>query len=620
MKLSNIQSKLVKSLKLFYLICIIVILPAETVSAAVFYVSINGEDINPGTSDLPFKTIQKAVDMSSPGTVIFIKQGTYKEFIKINKSGSLNSPIVIEGERGVNGEWLSIIDPGVAVKGWVPAPDIGEGVYKTESIDFIPYEMTVDSKRIGRINDEYMKNGKGFSYLTKPANALHTIEGTDIEVLYWDGIEVLYGVLDSVVYIRLRDGSNPNLKNIAASPDKTAIHIYNSSFIEIKNMAIKGARRAIEITGTGSNHNVIEKNNLTNGVNRIYMYDGPSKIVIKNNEMTMNYYGYNSFGAGMGGSDPNDNIRVHLYKEFKFTIGNSTSDDCGIEIINAGDENEICDNHIFGGLLGISAYSRNTSKAARNLKVHDNIIHNMSSVGITSSEGNLGEEIYNNLIYDCNINIRLHGLNKKTDLGRRVYIYNNRLWNPDNAGYHFYVHSAETSRPEEFPVYFIYHNSFSGSYQFMGIMSTVETTGGMPNCYILNNIISAGRSFSTILLKLLEEGLIGALNFNWIGGKYPESFNESHLDKSNILAENCCFFNAESILSFNECSDESVMNAGINLSQPFFLNNVKFEPLPGIEDDYFFESAPSLGAVQFKPLVQKPDNFRVEDEKNELEE
>lgn len=600
MRLINKRSGISKYKKIIYLLGFSILLSVNTVSAAVYYVSPDGENTNPGTSDLPFKSIQKAVDMSSPGCVIIIKQGIYKEHININRSGSANHPVIIEGERGENGEWLTIIDPGVPVQGWVPAQEIGEGVYKTDSIDFDPREMNVDSKRIGRINDNYMENGKGFSYLAKPENALHTIEGTDMSVFYWDGIEVLYGCLDSKVYIRFRDKSDPNSKNITASPVNPAIHIDSSSFIIIRNMAVRGARRAISITGSGSHHNVIENNRLTNGTSRVYIYDGPWKNIISTNEMTMNYYGYDSFGAGMGGSEAGDYIKVHLYKEFKYTIGTGTSDDCGIKLINAGDENEICSNHIFSGLLGVSAYSRDTSEPSGNLKVYNNSIHNMSSVGITSSEGNLGEEIYNNLIYDCNINIRLHVLNKKTDLGRKVYIYNNRLWNPDNAGYHFYVHSAETSKPEKFPEYFIYHNSFSGGKQFMGIMRAVEVSGGMPYCYILNNIISSKTAFSTVLITLAEEGLLGAFDYNWIGGKYPHNLPVNFFGVHNVYAENSFFFDPVRIPDFNECSDNNVMNAGIDLSQPFFINGKMLDSLPGIELNYFYESAPSPGAVQFK--------------------
>jgi hypothetical protein len=211
----------------------------------------------------------------------------------------------------------------------------------------------------------------------------------------------------------------------------------------------------------------------------------------------------------------------------------------------------------------------------------------------------MNAEIYNNLIYDCNINIRLHNLNNEKNPGRRVFIYGNRLWNPNNAGYHFYVHSAGTSRPVKFPEYFIYHNSFSGARQFMGIMSAVEASGGMPGCYILNNIISARSAFSSVFLKMARQRLFGSFDYNWVGGKYPKDFPKYSLGRHNIYAGNRQFFKLTTMPDFKRCSDKSVMNAGKDLSQPFFINGKIVDPLPGMADDYFFDSGPSLGAVQW---------------------
>lgn len=46
-------------------------------SSAVFYVSADGSDVNPGTRDHPFATIQKAQDFASPGDTVYIRGGTY---------------------------------------------------------------------------------------------------------------------------------------------------------------------------------------------------------------------------------------------------------------------------------------------------------------------------------------------------------------------------------------------------------------------------------------------------------------------------------------------------------------------------------------------------------------
>ncbi|MCK5098275.1 MAG: DUF1565 domain-containing protein, partial [Desulfobacteraceae bacterium] len=67
-----------------------------------FWVSAGtGLDTNPGTHDLPFKTIQKGVDNALPGSVIHIMAGTYVEQVNITSSGSQGAGhIVLKGEIG----------------------------------------------------------------------------------------------------------------------------------------------------------------------------------------------------------------------------------------------------------------------------------------------------------------------------------------------------------------------------------------------------------------------------------------------------------------------------------------------------------------------------------------
>ncbi len=60
-----------------------------------YFVATNGSDKNTGTHDAPFKTIQKAVDLSEPGNIVYIMAGTYTEKITIKNSGTENNYITI---------------------------------------------------------------------------------------------------------------------------------------------------------------------------------------------------------------------------------------------------------------------------------------------------------------------------------------------------------------------------------------------------------------------------------------------------------------------------------------------------------------------------------------------
>lgn len=62
------------------------------------YVSVSGNDTNPGTQAAPYKTIQKAVTAAQPGTVIYVNPGTYAEHVSVSgKIGTQNTPISIVG-------------------------------------------------------------------------------------------------------------------------------------------------------------------------------------------------------------------------------------------------------------------------------------------------------------------------------------------------------------------------------------------------------------------------------------------------------------------------------------------------------------------------------------------
>jgi hypothetical protein len=95
-----------------------------------FYVSKQGSDSNPGTFSLPWKTIRKAANSVKPGDIVYIRGGTYQEYVSINRSGTPTQPIrflaypgenpIIDGENynlpnppndgllTLDGDWIEI--------------------------------------------------------------------------------------------------------------------------------------------------------------------------------------------------------------------------------------------------------------------------------------------------------------------------------------------------------------------------------------------------------------------------------------------------------------------------------------------------------------------------------
>jgi PKD repeat protein len=65
----------------------------------IYYVSPQGNDTNPGTEALPFRTIQRAADVVQAGNLVFVKAGTYSDF-SVTRSGSPGQPIVFRAYPG----------------------------------------------------------------------------------------------------------------------------------------------------------------------------------------------------------------------------------------------------------------------------------------------------------------------------------------------------------------------------------------------------------------------------------------------------------------------------------------------------------------------------------------
>ena len=79
-----------------------------------YYVSKNGCDINPGTQDAPFLTINKASSVAWPGDVVTVNEGIYREWVNPAHPGTQTSPIVYQAAEGQH----VVITGSEEVTGW----------------------------------------------------------------------------------------------------------------------------------------------------------------------------------------------------------------------------------------------------------------------------------------------------------------------------------------------------------------------------------------------------------------------------------------------------------------------------------------------------------------------
>ena len=100
---------------LFIFVFIAVSLAPVLSFAEVYYVSPQGNDSNPGTKDLPWRTIQKAAEQLVAGDTVFIMSGSYHEQVTPRNSGRNGAYITYTTQRG---ETATIDGDGIRLKNY----------------------------------------------------------------------------------------------------------------------------------------------------------------------------------------------------------------------------------------------------------------------------------------------------------------------------------------------------------------------------------------------------------------------------------------------------------------------------------------------------------------------
>lgn len=586
------------------------------VTAAVFYVDRNhpsSSDINSGAATQPWATIQKAANTARPGDTVHVHAGTYHERVICRVSGAAGAPIVFEGQRGADGEWLTVVDGGDPTPAWTPAPEASPPApydsytYKTV-LAYEPYAMTVDGKDVPRLGWAPGSLYEGYTYLRYPPDRIVTTDYEGIAVNYWDGLDALYYPVYEAnrriytVYLRFRNGDDPNPKHVRTSPAGAGFLIDGRSYITLRNFRILGAQNGVEIRGKEATHNIIEGNHITTGQKRLVLTAGAADNHIRYNEMFMNGLSKYSPGGWNGANRLPDEsqryqhgVKEHIYNVYKGEVGNgstySLDDDAGILVQSPGAGNAIYQNYIHDTLGGIDIF-----EVSHGLKVYGNTITNTSSIGISSGRNQFDVEIFDNLLCNSNGNFRMQDM----DAGaRRVYFYRNRLYNGHAIGDNMYFHwSRPNATVAETPEIWIYHNTFVGSCWGMTISSWAQGNAAAIGTYFVNNVYSPTPDRP---LFGYVPGIFGVFDYNWAGGQHPSPL-PAWFGAHNLLAEERQLWPDETLPDFRLPVDSDARNAGLNLSQPFLLDGTVYPALPGMYRGYFHGVAPDLGAVQDSAL------------------
>jgi len=203
----------------FALILIIVSCFTGTIQANVYYVStdnIKASDNNPGTKVLPWKTIQKAATTLIAGDTVFIENGIYRESIEVKNSGTSYRNMISFIADGDN----------VYIKGSDIANDWNlwkDNIWMKKNWQFNSQQVFVDGNILQQI---------GGNPLYSP-NRLPAVGSDESDITPGS---FYYNSNRQVLYIQLRDNSNPNDKMVEASTRRFDLRIKDKQFIRLEGL------------------------------------------------------------------------------------------------------------------------------------------------------------------------------------------------------------------------------------------------------------------------------------------------------------------------------------------------------------------------------------------------
>ena len=531
-----------------------------TAQARVLHVSTTGTDHGSGEPASPFKTIAAALGKAQPGDTVRVHAGVYVGRVVAPVSGAPDKPIVICGERGEKGEWRTVIDSSAPLEvKWQPAPEIGDGVYKTPLPGYEPRQMLVDGKFIPRIWQDHMADGSVFEALAFPPDHVIKTDYYKQEIKYWDTMGAMFGTRDGFVYLRFRDRDDPNEKALRAAPAGGGVHVENQSHLVLRDLMVRGGENCVLITGPKAAHNVVERCRLLNGAKRIRLTNGASHNTIRENEMSIEFYA-ETCQTGAWGYSPKDGkvpyelrLKQQFYRFYKLFCGPNSTSDYGVRLYRAGPGNEVCHNHVYRGGQGISVHH------ARDVRVHHNTVHGFSSIGIICTLNHVQNvQIYENVVYNSNINLRIHHVNERNQtIPRSLYVYRNRFWNKPGVGSHVYFHyNKQPVIPEDGHArIYIYHNVFAGAGRGLSVSGWADDLGGLRETVVVNNVFSTDVSLWAAQTFIAGQEMMGVVDYNWLGGRFKTSHPGHDYTKASWYGEHNTFEKGAALWEASEMPD-----------------------------------------------------------------
>ncbi len=347
-----------------------------------------------------YTTIQSAIDAASPGDVIKIQPGLYRERLRLTHRGDPSAPLILEGEPG------AILDGSADVPlNWIHAPEIAPGVYRA-SVDFVPFTVVADEGVITTLDEK--RTDPALPHSERDNLRWPQIFAEGVGPSGWKGVRAvaMYRRKERDLLIRFEHDRDPRTLPIAIAPREAIIHVADSAHCIIRGLQLQNSAFGILVENTHDltiEHCVIKRIDFG-----IHIGRGSARALIRYNEISYDPYAGSDFR------------RPGQWDAWVACKNAGFYDRYAIRIAESAGDHEVHDNFVHDHWDGIQSGFPGTPEQNAAVRVHHNRLLNIFDDALETSGGQTNSQWHDNLIEHARCACRI-----KDAQSGPLYIYRN---------------------------------------------------------------------------------------------------------------------------------------------------------------------------------------------------
>ena len=421
--------------------------------------------VNAGASDSTFSagtiyvpdnyaTIQGAVENASVGGTIVVRDGTYTENVKVNKSLTIRSEngpgsTIIVSPEGVNDHVLTVSADHVNINGLTVKNATG----RNEAGRYNYAGMYISAHHCNITDNTAMNNAFGFFFSESSKNSLKNNIASDN---LGDGIYLNYSDFNTIA------------NNTVMQNQRYGIRLWPSHNNTVRNNNVSNNAYGIRLGG--SHNNIIERNNVQSST-----FDGIYAFYSNNNSFVDNTASQNNYDGFFINASYNNTLIDNI-------VNANNYDGFGLELVN---NHTLINNQVnSNNKSGISLMSSN-----RNF-LKDNVASSNTKMGfylVSSTSNSLAD---NKASANKEVGIHLEGSGNSTLKNNIMDANNYNFGISGDTLIHFYHDIDASNRVDGKPIYYWINQSereIPTDAGFVGVIDSINIT--MRNLTLANNIV-----------------------------------------------------------------------------------------------------------------------------------